>query len=63
MVFSKLKYFTLHLNILTIHVSVQFSQRLKDCGLDEGVRLKWLKQRDGKIFHLKETEKEKKKET
>ncbi|XP_035536282.1 macrophage mannose receptor 1-like [Morone saxatilis] len=33
----------------------QFNQRLKDHGLEE-FKLKWIKQPDGKIFHLKETE-------
>nr|XP_046244442.1 putative C-type lectin domain family 20 member A isoform X2 [Scatophagus argus] len=36
----------------------QFSQGLNNHGLDGSVRLKWIKQPDGEIFHLKETEEE-----
>lgn len=56
------KSYTLYLNIITKNVSAQFTRRLKDVGLGEKVRLKWIKQPDGKIFHLKETEEEKEKE-
>ncbi len=33
--------------------SLKFGQKLKDFGLGEEVKLKWIKQPDGKIFHLK----------
>lgn len=44
------------------NVSAQIKQRVKDHGLGEQVRIKWIKQPDGKIFHFKKTEEEKEKE-
>lgn len=52
----------MYLHIVTKNVSAQFTWRLKDFGLGEDVRLNWIKQPDGKIFHLKETEEGKEKE-
>ncbi|XP_044210009.1 secretory phospholipase A2 receptor-like isoform X2 [Thunnus albacares] len=39
----------------------QFNQRLKDHGLGQQVKLRWLVQPDGKIFHSTEAEEEKEK--